>query len=320
MNIQFIRHATFILEINNKKLLVDPVLSPMGTMTPIENVPNQNNNPLVALPVPVESIIDCDAIIVTHTHRDHFDDKAAELLPKELPLFCQREDETKIRAFGFVNVIPVKDHFEWEGIHIIRTKGKHGHGVIAFKMAPVSGFVISASDEPSVYVMGDSVWCSYTEKALLKYAPEFVISNCGEAKFAYGRAITMNAPDILSICQKSPSVKVIAVHMEAWNHCRLSREALRDFTILHSIEKQVHIPADGELIIGQNTWLGNTIEEKTGQLRCYQHKSDLFFCNGIEKGEQKDIRIVEKRGAQLFNVDIFTKFGIYAMFTMKAHP
>ncbi len=248
MKIQFIRHATSILYLNNKKILVDPVLSPNGTITAIENVPNKNNNPLVDLPLPIDSIVNCDAVFVTHTHRDHFDDMAAELLPKNMPIFCQPEAEAKIKAFGFINVISIKGFFEWEGIKINRTKGIHGHGIIAIKMGPVSGFIITAPNEPRIYLMGDTVWCSHTEKALTKFMPEIVISYCGEAKFSCGKAITMNAEDILSICQKSPTAKVVAVHMEAWNHCRLSRKDLRDFTRNHNIDKQVYIPSNGEFL------------------------------------------------------------------------
>ena len=249
MKIQFIRHATLILYFHHKKILVDPVLSLKGTMPPIENVPNHNSNPLVELSIPVESVIDCDAVILTHTHKDHFDDLAAKLLVKNIPVFCQPEDEKKLKQLGFMNVIQVIGSLSWEGVKIDRTEGKHGHGMIAVKMSPVSGFIISAPDEPIVYLMGDTVWCRQTKKAFLKYAPDIAISNCGSAQFHIGKAITMNAQDILSVCNKFPDVKVVAVHMEAWNHCRLSRKTLRDFTVNHHIDQRVFVPADGEMLI-----------------------------------------------------------------------
>ncbi len=248
MKIQLIRHATLILHLNNKKILVDPILSPKGTISAVENVPDTRNNPLVDLPIPVDSIVDCDAVLITHTHRDHFDDIAAKSIPKEIPVFCQPEDEAKIKESGFLNVIPINESFEWEGIKFDRTNGKHGHGVIALKMAPVSGFIISAPGEPTVYLTGDTVWCSCVEKTLSKYMPEVVISYCGEARFSYGKPITMNASDILAICKKTPGAKVVAVHMEAWNHCRLPRRTLRDFIMENNMDRRVYIPSDGELL------------------------------------------------------------------------
>ncbi len=249
MQLQNIRHATLLLQDNTKKLLVDPMLSPKGIMPAIDNVPNQNNNPLVDLSIPISDITDCDAVFITHTHRDHFDEEAVKLLSLQITVFCQPEDKVKITGFGFKNVIEVIDTLEWEGINIKRTKGKHGHGAIAKAMAPVSGFVLSANEESTVYLTGDTIWYLETEKILQKYNPEIMICNCGDARFYLGKSITMNAKDILSITKRYPNVKVIAIHMEAWNHCRLSRKELHKITLLHNIDKQVYIPADGELLV-----------------------------------------------------------------------
>lgn len=248
MKIELIRHATLILHMDGKKLLVDPVLSAKGTISAIEGVPNKSDNPLVELPVPLSSITGCDAVLVTHTHRDHFDEKAMEVLPKNIDLFCQPEDEEKIKASGFSKVTAIHDKFNWGSITFNRTRGRHGYGVIAVKMAPVSGFFITAPGEPSVYIMGDTVWCACTKKTMEVFKPDIAVCNCGEAKFSYGRPITMNARDILQVCNTSPEAKVVAVHMEAWNHCRLSRKALRDITIMYSLDQQVLIPADGETL------------------------------------------------------------------------
>lgn len=248
VKIQFIRHATMILYLAGKKLLVDPLFSQKNTMPAVKNVPNKSDNPLVDLPVPIDALLECDAVFVTHMHRDHFDNTAADLLPKDLLIFCQPQDSEKFRELGFNNAIPVTKSFNWGNIKILRTKGKHGHGIIAKRMAPSSGFVISAPGEPVVYLTGDTVWCPCVEKVLIKYSPEVIISNCGEARFSLGKPITMDVGDILSLCRLSPAANVVAVHMDAWNHCRLSRKELRDFTIEHNIDNQVCIPENGELL------------------------------------------------------------------------
>lgn len=246
MKFQLIRHATMLLEINDKKLLIDPIFSEKGTMPAIESVPNQNKNPLVDLPVPIESLIDCDAVLITHMHHDHFDEKAADLLPKEIQIFCQSEDEIRIRNFGFKNVSPINKSVQWENIKITRTKGEHGHGIIKKRMAPVSGYVLQTDNEPSIYITGDTVWCAPIEKILDNYKPDIIISFCGEARFSKGKAITMDAEDIIMLCKKLLFAKVIAVHMEAWNHCRLQRNQLLEFAIQNNIFGQLYIPKDGE--------------------------------------------------------------------------
>ncbi len=44
-------------------------------------------SPMVELPMPVSEIIKgVDAVIVTHTHEDHWDEAAQKALPKDLPI------------------------------------------------------------------------------------------------------------------------------------------------------------------------------------------------------------------------------------------
>ncbi|MDY7239558.1 MBL fold metallo-hydrolase, partial [Bacillus thuringiensis] len=68
MNIHQIRNATIVVEYAGKRFLIDPMLAEKGTYPPFPNSPRQDqNNPLVSLPVPVENIINnIDAVIVTH--------------------------------------------------------------------------------------------------------------------------------------------------------------------------------------------------------------------------------------------------------------
>lgn len=248
MKLQLIRHATLILSVNNKRILVDPMLSEVGSMAPIENVPNQNFNPLVALPVSIDNITNCDAILVTHTHRDHFDDAAAKLLNKSIPIFCQPEDELKLESYGFSHVHPINDDYVWNNINFNRTNGKHGHGEIAVQMAPVSGFVITCPEEPSIYIAGDTVWCNEVKESMDKFKPEIVVCNCGGAQFDQGEPITMSTEDIHELCLAYGNIQVVAVHMEAWNHCRLSRNGLENYVNINNITNNIFIPKDGELL------------------------------------------------------------------------
>ncbi|HHY73859.1 MAG TPA: hypothetical protein GX497_11710 [Bacillus bacterium] len=129
MLIHLIRHATHLITYKGLKFLLDPMFSEQGTLAPVPNALNQHlNNPLSSLPVDLERLINIDAIIVTHSHRDHFDDQAIASLPKHLPLFCQPADELLIKNKGFEHVIAIEREFVWQGIELRRTEGRHGHG------------------------------------------------------------------------------------------------------------------------------------------------------------------------------------------------
>lgn len=259
MHIHFLRHATLVLTIHGLNVLVDPMLSPVGAMEPIANAGNQWRIPLVPLPLSDEEVQQLlqtlDAVLVTHTHRDHWDASARDLLPKQLPILCQPEDQGVFEQAGFSHVLPVTQHMTWQGLEIERTGGQHGTGELGKKMGPVSGFVIQAEGEPSVYIAGDTIWCADVEHALHQFSPQVVVLNAGAATYVTGGGpITMNEEDVCHVCsrcnmdQSIPEARIMAVHMETINHCRLTRAALKTAIEKAGFERQVLIPQDGDIL------------------------------------------------------------------------
>jgi len=252
MIFQLLRHATAVISMKGMNLLLDPMLSPKGAMGPIANAANQDRIPLVDLPLNEAELQkltkQTDAVLVTHVHRDHWDDRAKEILPKALPVVCQAEDESAMRQAGFAQVYPVKTQVEWEGIRIFRTGGQHGTGEIGKKMGIVSGYVLKAGGEPTLYIAGDTIWCPEVKEALLTYKPEVIIIYSGAAAFLTGGPITMNADHVVAAAREIPSAKVIVIHMETMTHCLLTRAELRRRLEQEDLIGQVQIPKDGEII------------------------------------------------------------------------
>lgn len=244
--IRLLRHATLVVRYRGRQLLVDPMLAKQGSTPPIENTPTEERNPLV--PLPTVDLANVDAVFVTHTHRDHFDETAMETLASDLPVFCQPQDEDTIAGAGFTDVRPVEDEVPWNGIQITRTGGRHGHDDLADEMGPVSGFVFDAESAPTVYVAGDTRWCAALCNAFAAHDPDAIVVNAGGARFTEGKAITMTAADVERVCRARPDAHVIAVHMDAINHCLESRADLRKALEEAGVISQVSIPADGEWI------------------------------------------------------------------------
>jgi L-ascorbate metabolism protein UlaG (beta-lactamase superfamily) len=246
MRLRLIRHATLSVEYAGHSLLVDPMLDPVGIRPPIQNSPNPQNNPLVPLPTqPEEFLSKTEVVLVTHTHADHWDPSAEKLVPKNIPLFGQPEDEAKFQLAGFT-VRPIQKSLLWNEITLSRTGGQHGTGEIAKMLAPVSGFVLKAKDEPTLYIAGDTIWCSAVQDALDLYEPDVIVLNAGGARFLEGNPITMSASDVITVCRRAPKAKIVAVHMEAINHCLLTREGLAFEIEAAKMTARVRIPDDGE--------------------------------------------------------------------------
>lgn len=249
MKLRLIRHATLLLEYNGQKILVDPMLDDASARPAIENSPNPRNNPLVGLPMPANEVIaGVTAVFVTHTHSDHWDSTAANLLSKSIPFFGQPEDEAKFRSQGFENVQAIRDPILWKGIEIARTAGQHGTGDIGKAMAPVSGFLLQAAGQPTLYIAGDTLWCDEVEHNLDKSRPSVVVVNTGAAQFLEGDPITMTADDVIKTCQAAPESQIVAVHMEAINHCLLTRADLAFQLEAARVISQVAIPQDGDWV------------------------------------------------------------------------
>jgi L-ascorbate metabolism protein UlaG (beta-lactamase superfamily) len=252
MQIRLLRHATLVVTVGSRAVLVDPMLSPAGAMEPVRNAGNDLRIPLVDFPLgesELRHLIDgLSAVLVTHTHRDHWDARAIDLLPKRIPVFCQPDDEQAIRGAGFASVSAVGTEVAWEGIRLQRTGGRHGTGAVGLEMGRVSGFVLRAQAEPTLYVAGDTIWCDEVATALDVHAPDMMVVNSGAAAFLTGGPITMTADDVACACRRRPSVRVIAVHMEAVNHCGLTRRDLRSTLQREGLAGQVVIPEDGEVV------------------------------------------------------------------------
>ena len=251
LKIRLLRHATLIIEINGKRILVDPMLSPKDQLDPVQNCGNEIKFPMVELPISnaelTQLLSEVHAIIVTHLHRDHWDVTAQNLIDKNKLIFCQPNDQDKIREQGFNNVRSISTSYNWEGIDIHRTNGQHGTGQIGMKMGEVSGFVINHQGE-SVYLAGDTIWCEDVEKALLTYNPTVTILNTGGARFLTGDPITMTPGDVINVHDKLSQTKIVAVHMDTVNHCFIKRTDLLQALTEKGLESIVLIPNDGEEI------------------------------------------------------------------------
>ncbi len=234
MRLTLVRNATLLVEHAGLRLLVDPMLRPAGTSPPIENTPNPRPNPLVELPFPAEELVrGLDGCVVTHLHQDHFDDAAAGLLPRGLPILTQPESAAALRARSFEHVT---DAYEgWLGRDFALTRGHHGTGAIGEAMGAVSGFALDG-----LYVAGDTIWCDEVREALELHRPRVVVVNAGGARFNEGGPIVMTVDDVRRV-RAATDAAVVAVHLEAINHCVETRADVRGV-------EGVLVPDDGETI------------------------------------------------------------------------
>ena len=255
VDLQQVRNATVKITYGDTTFLIDPMLAKKGAYPGFENTYRSNlRNPLVDLPESPDKVISgVDAVIVTHTHLDHWDDAAQKALPKDIPLFTQHEDDAQlIRSQGFKNVRVLTDEAEFGSVKITKTGGQHGTDemyavpALAKPLGEAMGVVFQAPGYKSLYLAGDTIWRKEVDQTIDKYHPEVIVLNAGKAKMTgFEGAIIMGEEDVLRAAQTAKDATIVAVHMDAVNHMSLSREELRTYVKKQGIESRVDIPEDG---------------------------------------------------------------------------
>lgn len=258
MKIQLIRNATLKIWFGGKCFLVDPYFADRHSQP---SFAGHSANPTVDLPLSISEILSgVDYVLISHLHPDHFDEEAQKTLPKHIPIFCQPEDETTIRNFGFQNVTAVTKTIWLNTIALKRTEGEHGEGAIRNLMGTVSGFLLQHPKEKTVYWTGDTIWCEPVQRIIFDYSPEIIVCHAGGNRFfknhpIFGDAlledsgpVIMNCEQVIELCYFAVNSKVLATHLGALDHETVTREELRNKSRAMGISSnQLIVPWDGQL-------------------------------------------------------------------------
>ena len=254
MKIQHIRNACMIIHSNAHRILVDPCLNSKGSLPPYTLFRKRPRlNPIVDLPPDSEPVLNqITSGLITHCrygHFDHLDKSGIRLLAKkQVPVYCNYLDGPYLRRRR-INTIPLKinrrNEFLTGSITCFPTA--HGYGLIGKLMGPGTGYFIEPAGDKTIYISGDTVIPQTVRHVLNDLRPDISILNAGTAVLDFGRPILMPINELLDFIRTAPG-KVIAVHLDAFNHCLTTRDILRDAVSKEGLSGKVMIPADGELM------------------------------------------------------------------------
>ncbi|AHG72706.1 Beta-lactamase fold protein [Mannheimia sp. USDA-ARS-USMARC-1261] len=255
---QHIRNATAKITYGNATFLVDPYLAEKGKYAGFAGTKNsEQRNPMIDLAEPVENILKgIDAVIVTHTHDDHWDEVAQKLIDKNLPIFVQDANDAKIiRAQGFKDVRVVGKNTEFKQVKLSKTGGQHGtdamysNPALAELLGNAMGVVFKSENEKTLYIVGDTIWNEQVEMALNQYKPEVIVMNTGHAELGNSSdSIIMGTADVAKMAKIMPNSSIITVHMDSVNHATTSKSDMKAFIKGADFEKRVYVPNESEVL------------------------------------------------------------------------
>lgn len=255
MRIQQIRNATIIVELGVNRVLVDPMLARKGALPSLRLFKDRQRNPTVDLPQAsseaLEAVTHC---LITHCQKGHFDhlDRAGTrwLRERQLPVICTPHDAPYLTRCG-LNVQPLPEGHEcpvpFLGGTIRTLRCTHGMGMVGRLMEHGVGYLIELPGEPRLYLAGDTLLTPTVRDFVQQHQPQICVVPAGGARFDLGGDVIMGLSDVLEFMSLSEGV-VIANHLEAINHCPVTREALASAAAGTGSADRLLIPADGQVL------------------------------------------------------------------------
>lgn len=255
MKITQLRNATVVVEIADEVILVDPMLAPKSAIPALKYATRQRRkNPLVELPEISQALLSrVTRCLITHCQKGHFDhlDRTAVAWLRELniPVYCSDQDSLYLKNKG-LNVQSLttdsRNPFLQGSIELIPCL--HGKGLIGRLMAHGFGYFIQQTGQPSLYISGDTILTQEVRQFIINRQPDALIIPAGGARFDLGGDIIMGVDEAITVGKLSQGM-VIANHLEALDHCPVTRAALGLAVHQNDLSHRFKIPGDGESVI-----------------------------------------------------------------------
>ncbi|UNK45857.1 MBL fold metallo-hydrolase [Arthrobacter sulfonylureivorans] len=113
----------------------------------------------------------------------------------------------------------------------------------------VTGFVLTASDLPTVYVSGDNASLDVVSAVAGRFAPiGLAVLFAGAARVGAldNAALTLTAQDAAAAARALDAAVVVPVHAEGWSHYSEGHEELRSAFAAAGLQDLLRIPTPGE--------------------------------------------------------------------------
>ena len=261
MKIHHLRNATFVIESGEYFILIDPMLGSKGSLPPFSRIRFKSlKNPLVDLPQNAGFVLDkVTNCLITHSqkfgikalqHTDHLDIAGEDFLRmKDTPVATLSCDAKVLKKYD-LNIQTELDYWKPQSLpggEITAIPAQHGHSWVHNLMANGAGYFLRLSDEPSIYISGDTVYTPDVERALKELKPDIAVMASGTATLDISKSILMPMDELIQFVRTAPG-EVVANHLEALNHCPTTRKQLKQELDGYGLLSKVYIPNDGDVL------------------------------------------------------------------------
>ena len=176
-------HSAFLLEIDGKKILIDPMFGNTPAPHPLLG-PNRYSK---ELPIEIKKLPSIDAVILSHDHYDHLDYESIEKLKGKIgQYFVPLGVGNHLMKWGIskekVHELNWRETIDFEGIDLICCTARHFSGRGLFDRATTlwcSWIFTGAKD--NIYFSGDSGYDTHFKKIGEEYGSfDISLTECGQ--------------------------------------------------------------------------------------------------------------------------------------------
>lgn len=176
-------HSTFLLQINGKSILLDPMFGAVPAPSPLLGSKRFSKN----LPIEIEKLPKIDAVILSHDHYDHLDYGSILKLKDKVEVFYVPLGVGVHLSEWGVEPDRIKELDWWEevnfkGLTLACTPAQHfsGRGLTDGGKTLWSSWVVKSASE-SIFFSGDSGYGPHFKEIGKKYGPfDFAMMECGQ--------------------------------------------------------------------------------------------------------------------------------------------
>ena len=221
----YIGGPTAVLGYAGKRFITDPTFDGPGSYAePGSTTLVKTAGPAVAR----EHLGAIDAVLLSHhAHKDNLDYEGLELIATGIPTLSTPDAASDLFG-GSVIGLDSWETYELDHVTITAVPALHGPPGSERLVGEVTGFVLEADGEPTVYVSGDNASIPLVEQIAGRFPQiELAVLFAGAARVpGIDANLTLTSPDAARAATVLGARAVVGVHTEDWAHFSETREQL----------------------------------------------------------------------------------------------
>jgi L-ascorbate metabolism protein UlaG (beta-lactamase superfamily) len=225
MTITYIGGPTAILEYAGLRLITDPTFDAPQRYVEVGSTELAKT---AGPGIPRTEIGPIDAVLLSHHgHKDNLDWEGLELLATGVTTLSTMDAATALHGGGVIGLDSWETH-RLGPVTVTAVPALHGPPGVEPLVGEVTGFVLEAEGEPTVYVSGDNASLPLVEQIADRF-PEISVALlfAGAARVPRIPAnLTLDAAGALAAARLLGVEKVVGLHAEDWEHFSEDRAAL----------------------------------------------------------------------------------------------